>query len=62
MREFKNFLPSSLANELHDKMTSNEFPWFWLDDVTVSPKDRSEVPEFYRVNLVYITHHIVMVI
>ena len=46
MREFKNFLPSSLANELHDKMTSNEFPWFWLDDVTVSPKDRSEVPEF----------------
>ena len=48
MREFRNFLPISLANELHDKMTSNEFPWFWLDDVTVSPEERSEVPEFYR--------------
>ena len=48
MREIKNFLPVSLANELHDKMTSNEFPWFWLDDVTVSPKERSEVPDSYR--------------
>ena len=48
MKEFRNFLPVSLANEIHDKLTSNEFPWFWLDDVTVSPEERSEVPDFYR--------------
>ena len=48
MREIHNFLPISLANEIHDKLTSNEFPWFWLDDVTVSPEERSEVPEYYR--------------
>ena len=46
IKEVKN-LPVSLANELHDKMTSNEFPWFWLDDVTVSP-NRKEVPETYH--------------
>ena len=48
MKEFRNFLPRSLANEIHDKLTSNEFPWFWLDDVTVSPEERNEVPDFYR--------------
>ena len=48
MKEFRKFLPVSLANEIHDKLTSNEFPWFWLDDVTVSPEERSEVPDFYR--------------
>ena len=48
MKEFRNFLPISLANEIHDKLTSNTFPWFWLDDVTVSPEERHEVPEFLR--------------
>ena len=47
MKEFRNFLPISLANEIHDKLTSNTFPWFWLDDVTVSPEERHEVPDFY---------------
>ena len=60
MREFRNFLPISLANELHDKMTSNEF-LVLLDDVTVSPEERSEVPEFTGVNLAVINTHIVMV-
>ena len=45
MKEFKNFLPTSLANELHDKVTSNEFPWYWLDDVTANPEERKEVKD-----------------
>ena len=45
MKEFKNFLPISLANELHDKVTSNQFPWYWLDDVTANPEERKEVPD-----------------
>ena len=45
MKEFKNFLPISLANELHDKVTSNQFPWYWLDDVTANPEQRKEVPD-----------------
>ncbi len=45
MKEFKNFLPQSLSDEIHDKLTSNEFPWFWLDDVTANPEMRQEVPD-----------------
>ena len=49
MKEFRNFLPISLANEIHDKLTSNEFPWYWLDDVTVNPpEERHEVPDRLR--------------
>ena len=39
MKEFRDFLPISLANEIHDKLTCNEFPWYWLDDVTANPAD-----------------------
>ena len=45
MKEFRDFLPISLANEIHDKLTCNEFPWYWLDDVTANPADRQEVPD-----------------
>ena len=45
MKEFRDFLPISLANEIHDKLTCNEFPWYWLDDVTASPAERLEVPD-----------------
>ena len=45
MKEFPNFLPISLANEIHDKITSNQFPWYWLDDVTANPEERKEVPD-----------------
>lgn len=48
IKEVKNFLPDSLANELHDIMTSSQFPWYWLDDVTAAPYDRKEVPETYN--------------
>ena len=41
MKEFKNFLPQSLADELHDIMTGAQFPWYWIDDVTTSPEDSS---------------------
>ena len=48
MKEFKNFLPVSQALEIHDILTSSIFPWYWLDDVTVSPEQRDEVPAHYR--------------
>ena len=47
MKEFRNFLPISLAHEIHDDLTSNYFPWYWLDDVTSSPAERAEVPNIY---------------
>ncbi len=47
MKEFKNFLPQSLSDELHDIMTGDHFPWYWIDDVTTAPEDRTAVPEYY---------------
>ena len=47
MKEFHNFLPVSLQHEIHDDLTSNRFPWYWLDDVTSSPAERAEVPNIY---------------
>ena len=48
MKDFKNFLPISQAHEIHDILTSNIFPWYWLDDVTVSKEEGSEVPSHCR--------------
>tara|TARA_B100000902_G_C27320257_1_gene923916 strand:- start:828 stop:1454 length:627 start_codon:yes stop_codon:yes gene_type:complete len=45
MKEFKNFLPISLAHEIHDVVTSDVFPWYWIDDVTTAPEDRTNVTE-----------------
>ena len=54
MKVYKDFLPKEEFIKLKNLITSDEFPWYYYDDVTYVSKEKKEIPYYFQfVHLFY---------